>query len=155
MNYVICSLAYPKRLYCVFHFQVDEVDERLLTQLSYNARGDICPMQGVIGGITAQEVMKVHVIVCYFVVNLPNLNFWWRRQGSTKTWIPACPLGKQVTEFACQSKFPTCPCLKKFLLLINNSRDMDKDLIKSFMSDRSPSVEHFGRAFTFTIRLIS
>jgi len=63
--------------------------------------------------------------------------------------------GKQVTEFACQSKFSTCPCLKKFLLLINNSRDMDKDLIKSFMSDRSPSVEHFGRSFTFTILLIS
>ena len=39
--------------------QVDEVDESLLTQLAYNARGDICPMQGVIGGITAQEVMKV------------------------------------------------------------------------------------------------
>ena len=35
------------------------MDERLLTQLAYNARGDICPMQGVIGGITAQEVMKV------------------------------------------------------------------------------------------------
>ena len=41
--------------------QVDEVDESLLTQLAYNARGDICPMQGVIGGITAQEVMKVHL----------------------------------------------------------------------------------------------
>ena len=39
--------------------QVDEVDESLLTQLAYNARGDVCPMQGVIGGITAQEVMKV------------------------------------------------------------------------------------------------
>lgn len=44
-----------------FTFQVDEVDEGLLTQLAYNARGDICPMQGVIGGITAQEVMKVHL----------------------------------------------------------------------------------------------
>ncbi|XP_068703332.1 ubiquitin-like modifier-activating enzyme 1 [Montipora foliosa] len=38
--------------------QVDEIDEKLLTQLAFNARGDICPMQGVIGGITAQEVMK-------------------------------------------------------------------------------------------------
>ena len=37
------------------------MDESLLTQLAYNARGDICPMQGVIGGITAQEVMKVHL----------------------------------------------------------------------------------------------
>lgn len=38
--------------------QVDEIDDKLLTQLAYNAQGDICPMQGVIGGITAQEVMK-------------------------------------------------------------------------------------------------
>jgi len=44
---------------CILFFQVDEVDENLLTQLAYNARGDICPMQGVIGGVTAQEVMKV------------------------------------------------------------------------------------------------
>lgn len=43
--------------FCII--QVDDVDEGLLTQLAYNARGDICPMQGVIGGITAQEVMKV------------------------------------------------------------------------------------------------
>lgn len=47
--------------------QVDEVDESLLKQLAYNARGDICPMQGVIGGITAQEVMKV--CVCILGVN--------------------------------------------------------------------------------------
>lgn len=39
--------------------QVDEIDEKLLQELSYQARGDLCPMQGVIGGITAQEVMKV------------------------------------------------------------------------------------------------
>lgn len=50
------SLLYP--FFTVLP-QVDEVDEGLLKQLAYNARGDICPMQGVIGGITAQEVMKV------------------------------------------------------------------------------------------------
>ena len=44
---------------------MDEVDEHLLTQLAYNARGDLCPMQGVIGGITAQEVMKVNVSLVY------------------------------------------------------------------------------------------
>ncbi|EDO33332.1 predicted protein [Nematostella vectensis] len=38
--------------------KVDEVDDKLLSQFAFNARGDICPMQGVIGGITAQEVMK-------------------------------------------------------------------------------------------------
>lgn len=58
----MCILV--KTSYCILSLptalsQVDEVDENLLTQLAYNARGDICPMQGVIGGITAQEVMKV------------------------------------------------------------------------------------------------
>ncbi|XP_071479116.1 ubiquitin-like modifier-activating enzyme 1 [Diadema antillarum] len=36
----------------------EAVDEKLLTQLAFNAQGDLCPMQAVIGGITAQEVMK-------------------------------------------------------------------------------------------------
>ena len=56
-KYIMCILVI--NAFFLFFFQVDEVDENLLTQLAYNARGDICPMQGVIGGITAQEVMKV------------------------------------------------------------------------------------------------
>ncbi|XP_077980547.1 ubiquitin-like modifier-activating enzyme 1 [Glandiceps talaboti] len=36
----------------------ESVDEKLLTQFAFSARGDICPMQAVFGGITAQEVMK-------------------------------------------------------------------------------------------------
>lgn len=35
-----------------------EVDEKLLTELSYQARGDLCPMAAVFGGLTAQEVLK-------------------------------------------------------------------------------------------------
>jgi len=38
--------------------KLEEVNEKLIKQLSYLARGDVCPMQGVIGGIVAQEVMK-------------------------------------------------------------------------------------------------
>ncbi|KAK3736400.1 hypothetical protein QZH41_017900 [Actinostola sp. cb2023] len=38
--------------------KVDEVDDNLLSKFADNAQGDICAMQGVIGGITAQEVMK-------------------------------------------------------------------------------------------------
>lgn len=48
-----------KELFFSRFVQVDEIDEKLLQELSYQARGDLCPMQGVIGGITAQEVMKV------------------------------------------------------------------------------------------------
>ena len=35
-----------------------ELDDDLMTKLSYVAAGDLCPMQAVIGGIAAQEVMK-------------------------------------------------------------------------------------------------
>lgn len=37
---------------------VEEVDEKLLKLLAFNAVGDLCPMQGFIGGVAAQEVMK-------------------------------------------------------------------------------------------------
>ena len=37
----------------------DELDEGLMKSFAYQATGDVCPMQAVIGGITAQEVMKV------------------------------------------------------------------------------------------------
>lgn len=39
--------------------KVDELDADLMKMFAYNARGDICPIQAFIGGITAQEVMKV------------------------------------------------------------------------------------------------
>lgn len=35
-----------------------DLNEDILTEFSYEAQGDICPMQAFIGGITAQEVMK-------------------------------------------------------------------------------------------------
>jgi len=38
--------------------KVDELDETLIKEFAYQATGDLCPMQAVIGGITAQEVMK-------------------------------------------------------------------------------------------------
>jgi ubiquitin-activating enzyme E1 len=35
-----------------------ELDEKLIKQLSYQARGDLCPMAAVYGGLVAQEVLK-------------------------------------------------------------------------------------------------
>ena len=35
-----------------------ELDERLLRELSYQARGDLCPMAAFFGGLAAQEVLK-------------------------------------------------------------------------------------------------
>eukprot|EP00106_Octopus_bimaculoides_P013461 XP_014780903.1 PREDICTED: ubiquitin-like modifier-activating enzyme 1 [Octopus bimaculoides] len=37
---------------------VEELDETVLKEFSYQSRGDICPIQAFIGGVTAQEVMK-------------------------------------------------------------------------------------------------
>ena len=45
----------------------DELDEGLMKSFAYQATGDVCPMQAVIGGITAQEVMKVRGCVCVCV----------------------------------------------------------------------------------------
>ena len=38
----------------------ETVDESLVKHMAYTARADLCPMQAVIGGIVAQEVMKVN-----------------------------------------------------------------------------------------------
>jgi ubiquitin-activating enzyme E1 len=37
----------------------EELNENVLREFAYGARGDLCPLAAVIGGITAQEVMKV------------------------------------------------------------------------------------------------
>lgn len=39
--------------------KVEELDEKLLREFASQASGDLCPMQAVIGGMAAQEVMKV------------------------------------------------------------------------------------------------
>lgn len=52
------SLAKEVNSECDKHAKVEEVDEKLMEMLAYNASGDLCPMQAVIGGIAAQEVMK-------------------------------------------------------------------------------------------------
>jgi ubiquitin-activating enzyme E1 len=36
----------------------EDLDEKLLSELSYEASGDLAPLQAVIGGFVAQEVMK-------------------------------------------------------------------------------------------------
>eukprot|EP00794_Sanderia_malayensis_P007342 gene7342-8162_t len=38
--------------------KVDEIDEKLLREFAYQSRGNLSPMHAVIGGISAQEVMK-------------------------------------------------------------------------------------------------
>lgn len=40
-------------------FKADNLDEDLLSKFAFTAAGDLCPMQAFIGGVAAQEVMKV------------------------------------------------------------------------------------------------
>lgn len=37
---------------------LEEVKEDLLQEFAQGAQGDLCPMQAIMGGIAAQEVMK-------------------------------------------------------------------------------------------------
>ena len=41
---------------------VEKIDEKLLMAFASGSRGELCPMQAIIGSITAQEVMKVFVL---------------------------------------------------------------------------------------------
>ena len=47
--------------------KVEELDGDLMKEFAYNAEGDICPIQAFIGGICAQEVMKVQDFFGLFV----------------------------------------------------------------------------------------
>ena len=40
--------------------KVEKLDEDGIRQLAFQATGNVCPMQAVIGAIAAQEVMKVY-----------------------------------------------------------------------------------------------
>lgn len=42
--------------------QQDPLDEDLLRKLAYVAAGDLAPINAFIGGLAAQEVMKVSVV---------------------------------------------------------------------------------------------
>lgn len=42
--------------------KVDKLDEKLISLLACVSAGSLCPMQAVIGGIAAQELMKVQQI---------------------------------------------------------------------------------------------
>ena len=39
--------------------KVEDFSEDVLYEFAYTAQGNLCPMQAFIGGVTAQEVMKV------------------------------------------------------------------------------------------------
>lgn len=42
--------------------KVEQLDEALIKKLSYVASGDLAPVNAFIGGLAAQEVMKVSVV---------------------------------------------------------------------------------------------
>ncbi len=44
--------------------KVEQLDEALIKKLSYVAAGDLAPVNAFIGGLAAQEVMKVSSTLC-------------------------------------------------------------------------------------------
>ena len=50
--------------------KLDTINEGLLRTFTYGSSGQICPIQAVIGSITAQEVMKVYNICDIFRFNI-------------------------------------------------------------------------------------
>jgi hypothetical protein len=57
-------VALAKQLNDSWSFAAKEstLNEDLVRQFAYSAAGSLCPMQAVIGGITAQEIMKVNIV---------------------------------------------------------------------------------------------
>ena len=44
--------------------KVEQLDDALIKQLSYVSAGDLAPVNAFIGGLAAQEVMKVSGVIC-------------------------------------------------------------------------------------------
>lgn len=50
--------------------KVEELDEALLKKLAYISAGDLAPINAFIGGLAAQEVMKVSAFFFFFLPHL-------------------------------------------------------------------------------------
>lgn len=59
--------------------KVEQLDEALLKKLSYVAAGDLAPVNAFIGGLAAQEVMKVSLLphnpVAFLYVGAETVEF--------------------------------------------------------------------------------
>ena len=53
----------------------DELNKHWIKLFSKTCQGDLCPMQAVIGGIAAQEVMKVEFHFSSFLLIFRSLAF--------------------------------------------------------------------------------
>ena len=67
----------------------ENVDESVLNYMSYTARADLCPMQAVIGGIVAQEVMKVMVMCAVerLLSTFEEMENLGSKQDDYKVWL--------------------------------------------------------------------
>ncbi|KAJ3165635.1 hypothetical protein HK101_000191 [Irineochytrium annulatum] len=70
-----------------------ELDEKLLKEVSYQARGDLTPMTAVIGGLVAQEVLKA----CSGKFN-PVLQFFYFDS------LESLPVNSTLTEETCKPR---------------------------------------------------
>lgn len=62
--------------------KVEQLDEALIKKLSYIAAGDLAPVNAFIGGLAAQEVMKVRVCLFCFFFNYVFSHIYCEREGT-------------------------------------------------------------------------
>ncbi len=49
-----------------------ELNEKYIKELAFQARGDLAPMNAFLGGLVAQEVLKVRSRLCYESILIPR-----------------------------------------------------------------------------------
>ena len=85
-----------------------DLDDNLLKEIAYGAAGDLCPMAAVIGGITAQEVMKVH-------------NLFWKKSGQdfkiNLVPLPSCSVRLKIKAvcYGLETCLHCVVCLREIL----------------------------------------
>lgn len=95
----------------------DKVDEDLIRKLAYVAAGDLAPINAFIGGLAAQEVMKVSRMGDRLGFALPLLFAIQMFQGLSKHWPP--PLSFSFTRPALESLCPSCSGCTLMLLNVS------------------------------------
>lgn len=96
--------------------QVEELDERLMARFAHQSSGDACPMQSVIGSITAQEIVKVSHTLSPFPSSclppiLPSIppSFFSSSLLPSSSSFPSLPFSLPVLFIPTPSLIPPLP----------------------------------------------
>lgn len=103
--------------------QQDNLDEDLIRKLSYVAAGDLAPINAFIGGLAAQEVMKVSRVGMDWV--LPCLHYLLSK--CVRVWLTLIPPLSFFTRLALGSSCLSC---SGYTLMLLNVSQRTKRLLQ-------------------------